>query len=423
MFQERRTWIRIIFVGCYSIIMLARAPILIVSGRLWAEEATVYFAAAVTQPWYKSLFAPHIGYFSLFSNVSALLATLVPLESAPLVLVCLAASIQLLPVLLVLPCREGSVSSYPEKVAVCLALLFILPNHEVWLSTISSQFYLAFSAGIILISNPASQFQIVFRRCVIGLAGLTGVVSIFLTPLFWFKFFSDKAKHRAVEAGILTVCAAIQGAIVLMTAPGQRTIGLHPIAFVHALLIKLFILPLAGYQIANRLAVGLYQQIVADGSPLDSTSLAVVLCGVLGYMVFVSRLQEARLLCVAAFLIATLSWIGAAESQTLENHALLISPICSERYFLCSSLFIYLALALIALRENDLPHKVRLGCGVLALWAVTAGAFDFRKTDGAYLVFFEGPAWIGEVEKYRSDPNYLLQVWPAGWEPLRLSGN
>jgi hypothetical protein len=63
-----------------------RAPVLWSHPRFWGEEGTIYFADAFNRAWFHSLFAPHVGYYSLFANGTALAAArLAPLEYAPLV--------------------------------------------------------------------------------------------------------------------------------------------------------------------------------------------------------------------------------------------------------------------------------------------------------------------------------------------------
>lgn len=55
-----------------------------INPRFWAEEGSVYFLNAYIHG-FSSLWFGHQGYFSIIPNISTYLATLVPLEYAPIV--------------------------------------------------------------------------------------------------------------------------------------------------------------------------------------------------------------------------------------------------------------------------------------------------------------------------------------------------
>ena len=53
----------------YAFVLVVRAPWVLVLGRFWAEEATVYLAYAWNHSFLDALTAPHFGYFNLVANV------------------------------------------------------------------------------------------------------------------------------------------------------------------------------------------------------------------------------------------------------------------------------------------------------------------------------------------------------------------
>jgi hypothetical protein len=56
------------------VILLARAPRLLLEGRIYAEEGTTYLRYAWNATPLRALLAPHQGYYSLLDNVPALIA-------------------------------------------------------------------------------------------------------------------------------------------------------------------------------------------------------------------------------------------------------------------------------------------------------------------------------------------------------------
>jgi hypothetical protein len=415
-------WMDLIILISYIFLMLYRVPELILRGRMWAEEATIYFAPAYINRWYEALFTPHLGYFSLFNNFAAILAaTIVPLEYSAILLVSLAAVIQTIPLVLAFQCKEGVLSTLQGRLALCGALLFILPNHEVWLNTVNSTDYLAICAGIILISHPSTRSATITRWVIIALGGLTGIFTVILTPFFWFRVWLEKSKYRIVEASILTFSTIIQIIIIFKTALDKRDIALHFTAYLHAQLIKLFVYPLTGLELSQTLAIDFYNKLATDQSLLLTSLLAIFLIVALGFIIYKSKVIEAQLLYAAALFMGLLCWVGALESSSLETHALLILPIGSERYFICSSVFIYLALAFIALNQTALSKAFRIVLAGVVLWAFVIGALDYtRSGDIEYSFFFKGADWQEQVKNYQANPTHPIVVWPNGWKPLLL---
>ncbi len=200
---------RWVVLGLSMCVIVWRAPGLFTEPRLWAEEGTRYFrsayAYAESPQWYRSLFQVQRGYFALWPNLAATAAAnLVPLEEAPRVTTALALLIQLAAVAILLWSESELWSHRGIKTLGVLAMIFAPLSGEIWLNTINSQFVLALIGFLILHANARQSQRLRWLfQALLGIAGLTGIVSILLTPLFVFKALKEKSRERAIQAGDL----------------------------------------------------------------------------------------------------------------------------------------------------------------------------------------------------------------------------
>ena len=88
-------------------------------------------------------------------------------------------------------------SSTPLRKGVALLLLLVAPaNPEVYLNSINSHFLLCAATGVVLISDHGGRADRFGKWLLLGLAGLTGVVSTFLAPLFWVQWWLERRRER-----------------------------------------------------------------------------------------------------------------------------------------------------------------------------------------------------------------------------------
>src|SRR5271156_4872663 len=92
----------VILLGVAFVFLFLRAPLPLVRGFLYAEEATGYLRYAWDAPVVRALLAPHQGYFSIYPNVVGVIAArLVPLEYVGIFCGWSTISVQLLMVLVI----------------------------------------------------------------------------------------------------------------------------------------------------------------------------------------------------------------------------------------------------------------------------------------------------------------------------------
>jgi len=171
------------------LVLFCRLPRLLLHGRILAEEGTTYLRYAWDATPLRAMLAPHQGYYSVLDNLCALIAArLLPLSAAALFFTWSAVAVQLLLLFLVIECEVFRTPS--ERWCALFAVLLVTPNLEVWLNLGNCQSVLAVAAAVILISSTRRLFAV--RTGTLTLAGLTGVTSLPLIPLFWLRVWRER---------------------------------------------------------------------------------------------------------------------------------------------------------------------------------------------------------------------------------------
>jgi hypothetical protein len=216
-----------------AIFIAWRQPLYLLHPRLWAEEGTVYLAAALALPWWKALFAVHAGYFALVPNLATLLAARIfPLEWAAHVTTSFAFAFQLLPVAVI---AAGRSRFWPTNIHRLLAIGAILCSwniNEIWLNTITSQFWIAATAFLLFLLNDRVQSRRQHRIVCLLLVfcGLNGVVSLLLLPLYVLRAALRRQRRAGEQALALLAPLAIQLPVAWISARGHSTLTAEALA-------------------------------------------------------------------------------------------------------------------------------------------------------------------------------------------------
>ena len=210
-------------------------PPLMLHGRIFAEEGSVYLRYAWIHRPIRALLAPHLGYYSLWSNLCGIVAARVfPLSHAAIVLTWCAFLAQLLTAFLIVECE--AFESLKSK-GLALAVLLLASNLEAWLNTINTQFYFAICAAVILISQ-GSRLRVA-RYGALLLGGLTGPVVACVTPFYLLRAFLNKSKDAVAQSALLLLCTVIQlAAVVSQLSTGARELSFQPKGIAPVLLVR-----------------------------------------------------------------------------------------------------------------------------------------------------------------------------------------
>ena len=153
---------------------------------------------------------------------------------------------------------------------------------------------------------------------------------------------------------------------------------------------------------------------IGDGNPFASFSeslplwplLAVVLIFAVAIYAALLHFREAPIfVLLSGAAIAASGYIGAIGPK-----AELLQAVNGGRYA-----FVPQVLLGLALLSWGIIHQrpARLLAQIAVVWLIVVGLSDYvppRKW-----IIQTGPQWAVEVQKWHRDPNYRLQIWPAGW--------
>ena len=410
--------------AAYTVLLVLRAP-QIWRGRFWAEEGSIFFAAAYSGGLLESLFRPHLGYYAAVTSFATTLAArAVSLEHAPLVTTSIAAFLQLLPAVLLV---TGRIEALPGPLAraIALALLLVaLPSEEIWLTTTSSAHFLAVSAGILLISKPWASRTRFIHLALLVLAGLSGIGANLLAPFFWWRAHRERSRERLEQAIALSVCAAIQAAIVLVAPSlglaavgleGARTPRLELQVLAHAILAKDILLPFVGRAWTEQIMAPLATSLAAQQSMLPTSAIAILWAGALAFAVSRCRQWQPRLLVCLSLFVVFVSFTASVEASKPDWQLTHTSALGAGRYYYLPNFFLGLALLMAAWTGSGLHERLRQTALVLVAWMLVVGANEFFRSDARYL-FFTGPVWKYEVAAWRRGETRDLKIWPAPWK-------
>ena len=391
-------------------ILFARAPRLLLEGRVYAEEGTTYLRYAWNATPLRALLAPHQGYYSLLDNVPALIAArLLPLSAAALFFSWIAAAVQLLLLFLVIQCE--ALRTTRERCLAMLALLLVAPNFETWLSLENCQSILAVAVAVILVSSTRRLFPL--RTVVLALAGFSTLTTVPLIPLFWLRAWKQRSRRAIVFALSLTIPAIMQAPLLVHSIRvGDRPVATHELRTLLAYTTSQVVaLPLTTGRGAQYYNAFLYTH-RSPGWILVVTLAFAALLGA-GFLLFAHTSRAALLLYASAVLSMAFSWYGCLSCS---YDSLLSSTGGEGRYFFPANSMLLLALLLAVTRLSSrwLAH---IAAAAFA-WLLLTGSFHYLRMR-AFLNDY--PAWLPQVRRWQAEEHQPIFIAPRGWAPLHLT--
>ncbi len=391
--------------AAYAALLCLRMPEIIIKGRFWAEEGTVFFENAWKLPAMQALLTSYGGYLNLPANGAALAARwLMPLEWAPYLTISVALLIHLLAALILLTATDAWLRPRVTQIAGLFILLLAPQIDEGLLQTLHCQFQLTLCCGLILALDVASGWRQYFRLSLLYLAPLCGAVPIVLIPLFVMRALIDRSKPRLFQAAALGGGAAIQLAFFFHSVPG-RGYALHPFMALCVITLRYLEAPFLGVNVAEVTAKIIRNELSQGRPPLLAALPAALVIIPLTILTLANRrARPAFWLFASGATIAAGTYIGAIGGAWA-----MLDAQGGERYvFVPQTLFGLTVLAL-AMTYSNWVSRAAI---VTLVWLLVVGAYCYTHP---WKVIANGPRWRHEIAAWRHDPTHVIQLWPAGW--------
>lgn len=403
------TSFRLVLFIIFLMLVCLRMPDILLQQRLWAEEGLFYQNAWYMPAW-QALFHGYGGYLNIVANAAGVIARYaVPVADAPLVSTGIGLLFQSCPALLILTSRATWLQSRGALLLAVLALATTPAAEEVWLQTLHSQNHLALCAALIVsfddAPGPAVRW---FRRVLLALAPLSGMLAVLVLPLMVARALFDRSRERTIQCTLLAVGALIQVGLFYSPADGAalgRTAKIWPGMLLYAFFVRHLAVPAVGASATTAFSSHLALALKGGSVPIWPLVVLIGAVAGLGLASLWRWRSGAPWLLAACVFIAAASYAGA-----INGGMILLFPFAGERYSFMPGVLLVCTVIAIAFSGRDWLSRIAL---VAAAWMIATGLLDYSRA--RHSMFASGPEWRTEVRRWEADPDYVLRLWPQGW--------
>jgi uncharacterized membrane protein YobD (UPF0266 family) len=404
-------------------INIARCPELLLDPRFFAEEGTTYFSGAFQKSFFANIFSAHYGYYTLYNQIATSLATLAPLENAPLVTTIMSLLVQVGISLYVLWGELPLVDKLWQRTVLALAIpLVSWPGH--WLTIIGTQSWFGVGTFLLLVSSNRCKRSLCYtvRVGYLLVAGLTGVVSCFMAPAYLWRAFREKSREFLAYAVILFSCLSVHAGLLLAALQSQsqeisgRFIFNSFGTMIGKTIVYQFAVPFTGRGIFE-------QQFIVNIGTIIKTAIedsfgvylliydhfiiplliGITVISVTAVVIWQNRSKiEVQILSLALITVSILSNLCSVNSAGGPRY-----------YFIPSLIMLTLYICLIDLKSC---RPIVLATGLLVLTTFVGNGYEYRSIMNKQAFNPEYPSWRTEVALWRMTPSYQMSIWPAPWK-------
>lgn len=367
-------------------------------GRFWAEEGAIFFSDIENSQALDGIIYIFNGHLELVTNIIVYLSTLIALESAPIVTTYVSFAVQLIPIAFIIRYREALSLTRVSTMIVIIIAAGLPQASEIWANSINLHFHFCLLAALIAAINPNDGPQKWLSRLLLAVAGLSGIPSNFLVPVFAALAIKTRQTERFIQLSILSICAALQISLLALNhfESGPRNYLSSPLAFWLAPVAQSVISPLFGFSAGDQLIHILRAALNLKGSSL---LLAVFFSIPLVHLLITAirnNLNSTSTVIFSAFALLFMS-IFTAIGDKMD----LVSVANGGRYFYVPNILFSIALLSSVKKYNTLAT-------IVIFVVVTTSLINVKK-------YIDGPDWKSNFSTQREKGNMTYHIWPTGW--------
>ena len=372
-----------------------------------AEEGSIFFSYAFNKSFLSSIFYIDFnsGYYNLWANTSAIIASWFKLEVSPLITTYLSLIPKLFIFYFILYGNSFLFNNLKNKYIGCLIFLVspaIVP--EVWANTINSQLFFCMLMLIYCFENFNKKKLNIIVMISIFFAGMSGLYSTILAPIFFFKYRIFQKTQDRYNYFIISFCLLVQLLIVLY-AKFNNFIYQNKI---HSINLELFINFI--YNVIFKSILGMQSKIIISTLNFQRIYYLLIISMLLFFVLcylfkkyknyLIKNVYSSLSLIYSFFAISLFVMIGG------------VSNYVGGRYAVVPSIIFLLILMHLSNLLN--AFKIKYLFLTALITSLSFGFYEY-KTNNKYYEFLECvscPNWLTEVQNWRQQPNYILKIWP-----------
>ncbi len=390
-------------------VVISRRPDAVTHAQFYAEDGTVWFAAAYERG-FASLLIPYNGYLQTLSRLVAIIFTPLGLRWAPLAFNLIGIAVQVAPALFLLSSRLEDAAPLSGRASLAAAYLLI-PSFELDVTLTNAQWHLAVLATLIVVARaPRGWLERLFDVSAVLICALTGPFGFLLLVVLGIRWLRGRERWWMVLGSLCLICDVIQGvAIIASGRPATGSLGATP-----ARLLEL---------IADKVILdGLFAQDfkpVVYLQPGPGTAVAAGLIDLAAGAVVLAALVRGpaalRLFILTAGSIA-LAGVASPLVSASEQWARLLVPSVGQRYFFLAECAWLACLLWAVTRLHPIPLK---GLGVLLVGAAMAVGL---AAAWQYPPFYNDhpETYADEFNAAKPGTTFVAPINPPGWT-IRLT--
>jgi len=401
-----------------------RQPEMLLEPRFWAEEGTFYFSYAFNHTWFNNLVSPQFGYNTLYNSIATSLAMLVQLDYAPYVTTYLAFCVQVFVSCVAIWWNIPILNTLYKKFAMAL-FIQVLAYARLYVTTIGVQYWLCILSFLILLYDHEDDNRKVriAQYFLLGLNGLTGILSCVMIPAFLLKAVKTKSRTVILQTSILTASLLVQISVfaysMMNHVPGmsQRLVHCDSVYMLSKLMKFEFSVPFLGVFLLN------FPEVVAAETALRNMLAAVVGPSILSYQFSLIETGFGLLI------IAYLSVVSCFKFKQLDTKLILLSLILvtvistlfslnmsgGPRYTFAPTVMLMM-LVVGTMKDKIVPRLYSRIAAVLVLMSLLVSFIQYRPSMMGFSYDPSWPKWEDELRIWRADNNYPIKIWPPPWQ-------